>query len=112
MPSFREPKSCPGCSTETAYNKYEKTVNGNYTSPDAGKIKDLILMERFDEISWLCVKCGRARAVQTTVPLWWVDCKSHGKRVSFEFDKCILCEKDNKDFDLLKKKVKKLRGED
>jgi hypothetical protein len=112
LPRFREPKVCPGCSTETAYHKYEGNVNGNYITPNPKSIKDLVLMERFDEISWICVLCARARAVETIVPLWWVDCKTHGRRVSLSDDLCVICEEDNKDFGILKKKVKKLRGED
>lgn len=112
MPRFREPKVCPGCSTSTAYNKYEGKINGNYITPDAGTIDDLVLMERFDEVSWLCTKCGRSRAVESTVPLFWVYCEKHGKRVSVANDKCILCEKTNPELNVLKKRVKQLRGED
>ena len=115
LPRFREPKVCPGCSTEKAYHAYEGNVNGNYISPNPKSIQDLVLMERYDEISWHCVRCGRSRAVEVLkVPHYWVDCKVHGRRVSFTKTKCVTCESDsgNTGFDILKRKVKKLRGEE
>lgn len=111
MPRFREPKVCMGCSTDTAVKEYEGVINGNYVVKDPKKIKDLIVMVRQDEFSWICKKCARGRAVETTIALWWIWCNEHGKCVSPDNKICPYCESKDKSIKESREKVKASRGE-
>lgn len=98
MPMFREPKCCLFCSNKKAVDEYEAKLenSGNYVVENPSKIKNLVLMDRMDELTWKCKSCGAVRPIETEKALWWVTClRCNKKQLSYKKDKCPTCEVNN-----------------